>query len=61
MKKRSKSSLKKRSLDISLQLKNKASYKFSKKKLLHFADFRAGAEGVNIQGEEFQDADGDDL
>ena len=40
---------KKRSLDISLQHKNEASYKFSKKKktLLHLADFRAGAERVN--------------
>ena len=47
MKKSSKSSLKKRSPDISLQHKNEASYKFSKKKLLHLADFRAGAERVN--------------
>ena len=38
---------KKRSLDISLQHKNQASYKFSKKKLLHLAKNRAGAESVN--------------
>ena len=38
---------KKRFLDISLQYKNKASYKFSKKKLLHLAEKRAGAERVN--------------
>ena len=49
MKKSSKFSLKKRSLDISFQHKNEASYKFSKKKkLLHFAEKRAGAERVNI-------------
>ena len=42
MKKSSMSSLKKRSLDISLQHKNEASYKFSKKKLLHLAEKRAG-------------------
>ena len=47
-KKSSKSSLKKkRSLDISLQHKNEATYKFSKKKLLHLAEKRAGAERVN--------------
>ena len=46
MKKSSKSSLKERSLDISLQHKNEASYKFSKKKLLHLAKKRAGAERV---------------
>ena len=44
--KKSSSSLKKRSLDISLQHKNEASYEFSKKKLLHLADFRVGAERV---------------
>ena len=48
MKNSSKSSLKKRSLDISLQHKNQASYKFSKKKkLLHLAKKRAGGERVN--------------
>ena len=49
MKKSSKPSLKIRSLDIFLQHKNEASYKFSKKKKksLHLADFRAGAEWVN--------------
>ena len=43
MKKSSKSSLKKRSLDISLQHKDEASYKFLKK-ILHLAENRAGAE-----------------
>ena len=38
---------KKRSLDISLQHKNEASYKFSKKKLLHLSEKRAGDERVN--------------
>ena len=34
---------------MSLQHKNVASYKFSKKKkLLHLADFRTGAERVKI-------------
>ena len=47
MKKSSKSSQKKRSLDISLQHKNQASYKFSKKKLLHLAEKRAGGERVS--------------
>ena len=47
MKKSSKSSPKQRSLDISLQHKNEASYKFSKKKLLHSTEKRAGAERVN--------------
>ena len=47
MKKSSKSSLKKRPLDISLQHKNEATYKFSKKKLLHLVAKRAGAERVN--------------
>ena len=48
MKKSSKSSLNKRSLDISLQHKNEASHKFSKKKkLLHLAEKKAGAEKVN--------------
>ena len=46
--KSSKSCLKKRSLDISLQHKNEASYKFSIKKLLHLAKSRAGAERVNL-------------
>ena len=48
MKKSSKSSLKERSLDISLQHENRASNKFSKKKkkLLHLAEKRAGAERV---------------
>ena len=38
-----------KSLDISLQHKNEASYKFSKKKkkLLHLAEKGAGAQGVN--------------
>ena len=45
MKKSSESSLKKRSLDVSLQHKNEASYKFLKN-LLHLADFRACAERV---------------
>ena len=44
MKKSSKSPLKKRSHDISFQHKNEASYKYSKKKLLHLAKKRAGAE-----------------
>ena len=50
MKKSSTSSLKKkkRSPDISLQHKNKASYKFSKKNLLHLAEKRAGTERVKI-------------
>ena len=47
MKKKSIVFSKKGSLDISLQHKNEASYKFSKKKLLHLANFRAGDEGVN--------------
>ena len=47
MKRSSRSSLKKRSLDISLQHKNQASYTFSKKKLLHSAKNRASAERVN--------------
>ena len=46
MKKSSKSPLKKRSLDISLQHKNQASYKFSKKKLLHLAKNKAVGERV---------------
>ena len=46
MKKSSKSSPKKRSPDISLQYKNQASYKFSKKKLLHLAKKRAGGGRV---------------
>ena len=46
MKKKFNECSKKRSLDISLQHKNEASYEFSKKKLLHSADFRAGAERV---------------
>ena len=45
MRKSSKSSLKKRSLDISLQHKNQPTYKFSKINL-HLADKRAGAERV---------------
>ena len=51
MKKSSKSPLKKRSCDISLQHKNEASYKFSKKKknLLHSAEKRAGVERVNFR------------
>ena len=48
MKISSKSSLKERSPDISLQHKNEASYKFSKKILLHLAEKRAGVERVNI-------------
>ena len=48
MKKASNPSLKKRSLDISLQHKNRASKKFSKKKLLYLAENRAGAERVNL-------------
>ena len=51
MKKSSKYSPKERSLDISLQHKNEASYKFSKKKLLNLADFRAGAERVTEETE----------
>ena len=51
MKKSSKSSLKERSLDISLQHKNQASYKFSKKKLLHLAENRASAERVKSYGQ----------
>ena len=48
MKKSGKSSLKKkRPLDISLQHKNEATYKFSKKKVLHLAKKRAGGETVN--------------
>ena len=55
MKKSSKSLLKKRSLDISLQHKNEGSYKFSKKKkkkekLLHLAEKRAAAERVRCWG-----------
>ena len=49
IKKSAKSFLKKTSLDISLQHKNKANYKCSKKKkkkLLHLANFRAGADRV---------------
>ena len=47
MKKSSKSSLKKkRSHDTSLQHKNEASYKLKKKKLLHLAEKRSGAERV---------------
>ena len=42
-------SKKKGSFDISLQHKIEASYKFSKKKLLHLADFRAGAERLKYQ------------
>ena len=38
----------KRSLDISLQHKNEASYKFSKKQLLHLAEKRAGGERVKL-------------
>ena len=41
-------SKKKKSLDISLQHKNRASNKFSKKKLLYLAENRAGAERVNM-------------
>ena len=52
MKKNSKSSVKKRSPDRSLQHKNTASYKFSKKNLLHLAEKRAGAERVNMQDED---------
>ena len=51
MKKSSKSSLKKRSLDIYLQHKKEASYKISKKKkkkLLHLAEKKAGAERINF-------------
>ena len=48
MKKSSKSSLKKRSLDITLQHKDEATYKFSKENLLHLAKKRAGAERVNF-------------
>ena len=48
MKKSSKSSLKERSLDISLQHKNQPTYTFSKKKLLHLAKNRAGAERVKM-------------
>ena len=48
MKKSSKSSLKERSLDIFLQHENQASYKFSKKKKLHLAKNRSGAERVKI-------------
>ena len=49
MKKSLTSSLKKRSLDISLQHKNEASYKFSKKKkLLHLAENMAGGERVKL-------------
>ena len=45
--KKSLSSLKKRSIDISLQHKKEASYKFSKKKkLLHLTENRAGGERV---------------
>ena len=50
-KKTSNPSLIKRSLDISLQHKNRASNKFSKKKkkkLLYLAENRAGAERVKI-------------
>ena len=47
MKKSSKSSLKKRSLDISLQHKNEASCKFSKKNFCTWPKKRAGAESVN--------------
>ena len=43
------SSLKKRSLDISLQHKNEANYEFSKKKLLHLAEKRAGGEALKSQ------------
>ena len=49
MKKSSKSPLNKRSLDISLQHKNEASYKKKKKKkkkLLHLAEKSPGAERV---------------
>ena len=59
MKKSSKSFLKKRSLDISLQHKSEATYKFSgekkkkkKKKLLHLAKKRTGAERVKSFGYE---------
>ena len=45
-KKTSNPSLKKRSLDIFLQHKNRASNKFSKKKFLYLAENRAGAERV---------------
>ena len=40
---------KKKSLDISLQHKNEASCKFSKKKLLHLAEKSPGAERVKDQ------------
>ena len=46
MKKNFKPFSKKRSLDISLQHKNLARYKLKKKKLLYFAENRAGAERV---------------
>ena len=45
-KKTSNPSLKKRSLDVSLQHKNRASNKFSKKNLLYLAENRASAERV---------------
>ena len=51
MKNSSKSSLKKMSLDISLQHKNEATYKFSKKKLLQLAEKGAGVERVKFQKE----------
>ena len=47
-KKTSNPSLKKRSLDISLQHKNRASNKLKKKNLLYLAENRAGAERVNV-------------
>ena len=47
MKKSSKSSLKKRSLDISLQHKNEASYKFSKKKFCNWPKKGLGVKGLS--------------
>ena len=46
MKKSSKFSLKKSSPDISLQDENEASYKFSKKKLLHVANLGLALKGL---------------
>ena len=59
MKKKFKVSPKKRSLDVSLQHKNEASYKFSKKKLLHSAETRTEAErfhiALNLSGNQMTD------
>ena len=53
MKKSSKSSLIKRSLDISLQHKNEATYKFSKKKFCTWPNLGVALKGLSTHKDTF--------